>query len=602
MGGRINYGPSFADGEMRYLSPSTITTGDASSDGGCLRKVWFQIRLGIRSPTSKSQQVGIDLHAEIERYHLTGVKNLGPLAMSGFHAIPEPGPDLHVEKELCKTLETAPLRVAGVPLVGYIDLVHARGTNKGGTSIDDVQDPPNTVEVLDYKSTGDAKWVKSAQIMSRTPQMTSYGKWVLAVAPRTEHVRLSHLYFFTKTAAPARKVTLRVLPEQIDRQWEHVEGVGRLIVDAVRETNPDRVDANTRSCDKYGGCPARSVCSAGMHSGLRAIVGASAAQGLGEDMSIDFLSQLRGGTPSPVAASLGIGALVAPTTQPSSGFGGIIQADAAPPVPDPSIAAMAELAAEEAAAKERQDFLALATRVEAHGLGFPHLAGDAAKIYGQARGYPLTNGGYAGTGALAAKKADGTSITISDVATMAQLVVELDALKKAAPAVAAPVALLPPDAPAAAVPPPPMTIAAPPDEKPKRGKKEKPVEVLSSALPVTAAPSTGAFNLVIDAVVDASPSATSLAPLVDQLCANLLKRFADQGWQIADIRCAPSESPLGFGRWRGALAAYAREQIMEVPAGIYTLDSRGSEITEVVIEALRSHVRLTGGVFIRGLR
>jgi hypothetical protein len=103
-------------------------------------------------------------------------------------------------------------------------------------------------------------------------------------------------------------------------------------------------------------------------------------------------------------------------------------------------------------------------------------------------------------------------------------------------------------------------------------------------------------------------------PLVDHLVSSLQKHFEGQGWQIADIRCAPSESPLGFGKWKGGLHAHTLEQAPKLPAGsVLTIDTRGNEFAEIVAGALAQYARATGaftliidavvdGSVIRGIR
>ncbi len=619
------HGKPVVDGVLRYSSPSTLTTSDPASDGGCLRKAWYQVILGIRSPTSKSQQTGTDMHAEIEEYLKTGEKKLGPLAMSGFYMIPQPGPDLLVEKAICETLDTATVRAAGVPIVGFIDLVHARGTNQGGTSIEDVLDPRNTVEVLDWKTTSDVRWIKSAAQIGAAIPMVAYGKWVITVAPSTEHVRLSHCYFVTRGSARPRKVTLRVLPEQIEKNWEHVEGTARSLKHAVAESNPDRVPANLRACDKYGGCPAREVCSAGMHGGLRRIVGATAAQSLGDStMGIDFLDQLRGAgnppaaPPPPVAATFGLGGILDAPATPGVDSAAKAEARAAH-----EAAELAKIQAEEAAAKERQQFLALCDKIDQFGkvipgLGFPHLGGDAAKVYAAAKGYQLNGGGYAGSGKLGTVKPDGSpGLMITSAHDMAALVLELEAHAKQvqAPVQAAPAGLLSPETPPSAAPQPPpapqvMTITTPPDEP--KAKKAKKAASPPPAEPVAATPAPAAQDVAGTPTAPGKP--ISLAPFVDHVVGSLQKHFEGQGWQIADIRCAPQESPLGFGKWKGGVHAHTLEQAPKLPIGaVLTIDTRGSEFAEIVAGALAQYARATGaftlvidaavdGSVIRGIR
>jgi hypothetical protein len=73
-----------------------------------------------------------------------------------------------------------------------------------------------------------------------------------------------------------------------------------------------------------------------------------------------------------------------------------------------------------------------------------------------------------------------------------------------------------------------------------------------------------------------------LAPYVRGLCEKLEKEF-----NAADIRCAPKDSVLAFGGWRGVLAAAVRAE--PPAAGFYRLDVRMSEIHQVVLETLRAH-------------
>src|SRR5438552_1134802 len=91
------------------------------------------------------------------------------------------------------------------------------GQGAGGSS------GSNTIEVIDWKTTSRADFIKPAEVMARTLQMTIYGKWITTCVPEVEHVRLSHVYFLTRGTGDARKVSLRLLPEQIDRHWLRVE-------------------------------------------------------------------------------------------------------------------------------------------------------------------------------------------------------------------------------------------------------------------------------------------------------------------------------------------------------------------------------------------
>jgi hypothetical protein len=94
---------------------------------------------------------------------------------------------------------------------------------------------------------------------------------------------------------------------------------------------------------------------------------------------------------------------------------------------------------------------------------------------------------------------------------------------------------------------------------------------------------TAGIHLFTDGVPikTAANDARPLDPYVDSLERALREKYVPAG----DIRCAPDESPLAFGKWRGVLAAFARQS--PPAAGTYYVDTRGREIVEVVVDALR---------------
>lgn len=638
------YGRTIVDGELQFASPTSLTLADPDSEG-CFRKFWYQVLRGIKSPPTKSQQIGVDLHAEIERYLLTGEKRLSSLALSGLHAIPDPippgapagtkpGSDLGIELDIGGgSLAVAPVRADGLPVVGYIDLVHERGTNKGTDDVLQAFDPPNTIEVIDWKTTGDKKWIKSPNEMARTIQMTTYARWAFTVAPKAEHVRLSHVYFVTRGAAHARKVSLRVVREPIERRWEQIEALARTLRHVARETDPDKVPANLNACGAYGGCPAREVCTAAMRQALADFVGPVEAdkhfpKEHKDDMGLTLLDQIRQkAAAKPEIQPATVVSPAAPTgdlpaAQLSSGFGGVVHGnDAAKKAAEEAAAkqkaeaeALARLQAEEEATRALVQFTEALQALEALRCGLPQLSGDAAALYAKVKNHAPA-AGFAGSGHVG-------QINVSDVATMQKLAAEvLEAVRsgalvpepeKAAPAApTAPIGgLLSPETPAskpaAAAPALPAIEGAPADappaEKPatKKGKKAKEELASVPASPTASMPSPlpvivpDAINLFVDVLID-QPIATSFQPILDKACTDLCTKFG-----AADLRCAPDQTPLAFGKWKGALTAYLRE--IEVPPSTYVLDTQGSEIAQVAAEAMRLRCRQTGGIFLRGVR
>lgn len=84
---------------------------------------------------------------------------------------------------------------------------------------------------------------------------------------------------------------------------------------------------------------------------------------------------------------------------------------------------------------------------------------------------------------------------------------------------------------------------------------------------------------------------TPLHPYLAKICRELCDEHG-----ALDVRCAPSDSHLAFGRWKGYVAERIRQQ---PPANdSYSLDTRGSEIAEVAADVLRE----IAPVFVRGIR
>jgi hypothetical protein len=104
----------------------------------------------------------------------------------------------------------------------------------------------------------------------------------------------------------------------------------------------------------------------------------------------------------------------------------------------------------------------------------------------------------------------------------------------------------------------------------------------------------------LEVFVDAIPNREfeSLAPYVDNMLAFLSKTYNPNGLQ--DVRCAPKESPLGYGGWRGAVRAIVIEKPPQ-PATYY-LDTRNNELMAEVADAMRVVCERTQSLYVRGVR
>lgn len=121
-------------------------------------------------------------------------------------------------------------------------------------------------------------------------------------------------------------------------------------------------------------------------------------------------------------------------------------------------------------------------------------------------------------------------------------------------------------------------------------KKASPQDAAAGATP--AVETDTAMNIFVNAIP--SDAFESLHPYIDELCAALCAEYS-----AADVRCAPKEGPLGYGKWPGAVAALARQN--PPGAGNWYVNTKGNDIAAVVADALRGKAIESGGLYVEGV-
>lgn len=624
--------------ELRFVSVSAINSADAA-DGGCPRKWAFRYIDGIKQPETDKQRRGVEGHAEIEAYETTGdSRAVGPEVAQGLHVVPEPGADLNVEWDVLKwpgvvypdplteahsaaLLHSAPVKYAGVPLTGFIDCWHRRGTNKGTMDITQVRDPAGTLEVIDWKFVGSMQYAKGESELAHMTQLASYGRWAFTVYDDVPAVRLS-LGYFPRKGRP-QKVSKLVHREDVEEQCDHAAGVVRLLQHVAKEPSAESVEANTSACDKYGGCFYRSLCSAPMRTTLSMLVGKTMAEAA--------IARASGAPAAPVPA----GNFVPLARVKAPAMASLLKKPT-PTLSAPAKPTEAEIAAEQARLAEAEkrarlqaavpaDFPAACNRVKKHNLGFPTLLAAAARALHAMEGLD-SDAEVKGTG-------DISYVNIEACADMTTLADELD---QQAAENGESVPVLPPDAPASdpakaadmlpeegevggeeeapvaeaapAVEAKPAEVAKP-VEAPKKTRSKKP------AVGVAADPRKADYGRPVDEdgnVTDEPERARAIHVFVD--VSTTVPAVSLDAWALGlaeslavasglkDVRIAPEGHNLAFAKWRGALAAMAAEApLPPSPSGNYILHTYG-EILGVVAEALVSRALATGGAYTRGAR
>jgi hypothetical protein len=580
--------------DLRYTSVSQVVKARS-----CLRQWFFEKVLQKLPEKDTWQNAGTDLHEDIKQYYRSGgINTLGPLAMTGKHLLPDPGPDLWVEREISglPQLSAPKLFLDGVPFIGAPDLMHTRGTNKGAEDFDDTIDPAHTLEVCDHKSTGGDKANKKPLAYALTSnqlrtdvQMVGYAQYGLEVIPALQYVRLSHHYFLTTKSAPAVKRTVLVPADEIRETWESFSPVVRSMRQAAKCGDQDDVPANTKACEAYGGCKHMVYCHAG-----------------------NPLARMMASVTSEETRTMGLlDRLNIPGKADAPDVGVAINMDA-------QIAALANKeAATKAPAYVLPDGFADAYKViQAAGLGWPVVKGDAARAKAFVEGVAYTpDAAYAGSGTLGSLPPQDDPkviVEIADNLCARDASLRARALGTNAQVVAtiAPGQVNPPDQPksdpvahttVAAVNTPAATQETTTTEapKPKRGRPpgsgRKPKADAAMAIPTGGEPVDG-FNLYVDCMV--SPADTSLHDYVDALVQEICAHFTESdGKPAVDIRCATNKALAG-GAWRGVLSQVTKEAVTEgkIPSGNYDLYTQGDEVCQVVATALRS----VADIYVRG--
>lgn len=657
------YGKSVVDGRVRFLAPTTIQKADPNDPGGggCLRRWFYEKVMGFKPDDEEKPwlDLGKQCHGEVEHLIKTGENVLGRITSSTRRfAEPFIGRPVLVEYDIGggnPDLSLATLTAAGIPIVGYVDIISdLPALGEDGELTDD---PPGTIEELDWKFGGAKKgadrgdFSKSGSDLLIDTQMIASAEWISRKLERAGkpawHHRLSHVYTNTKGRSESSKATVRVDREHIARRWEYVDAVARTIADVARETSPDRVPANTNACGSFGGCPFAKpgVCSAFDFNSLDSFFGGTGSMGLMDSLNLGGVTPPAPAAPAPVAPPV-------VAASPAGVHATIPGHDIAS-----QMAALMGGAPAAAAPAFTVEFANAVDEIAAKGYGFPPLAGDAAKAFAhlmRSRGHNVPDApAYPGAGEL------GQIAAAQDQARVVGMAAELRPLpvKGTAPVVAPP-----PAAPAVVVSQAPGLLSA---ESPISGTFSPtalPIEGFGAPTPanpgttpgvgvpglIASVPASVAAPIIAAGATSAPPALPDVAPVAPRTRKPRTKKpdtapagasadavatagedpawlFVDCRPNIAhddlqehittwlvgmakhykcdplDVRCASKEETrLAFGAWKGAVQAVAAAAAKHLAAGAWYLDTRGSETNEAVLEGLRA-----SGVFemiVRGVR
>lgn len=571
---------------LEKVSVSQIASFDPTQPAGCPRRWWFRYVAGKPEPETVSKSKGKDFHTSIEHYLKTGEDVLSPEVRAGKHLIRR-GERQHVEVQVPDRVFRLGLDFAGVYLSGRIDLLDCGTVHLDGEGAEVSED---VIEVLDWKTTSSiAAYGKSGAALLTDPQMVGYGLAVLNADKYADRVRLSHVYFQTRGQKLAAKRT-------IVATRDHLEGEHRRLIAVVNDmqrvaeiSDASEVPKNLLACSAYRGCPHASYCPKTEAERLKNI--------WRTPMS------LRRATPAPQTQ-------VTPAQQPAPAAPPAQAVHTAPVQPaTTTYPVRAEIEAKLRAEIERTD----------DGEGCAD-CGEELTIRNVSR---LTDGTIKHIGCKGAPPQitppDQPVITLAQsfepvppesIQTLPAAARELAAQnveprRETAKSEAQGAAEAPKRGrgrPRKTEPEPESQPGSPPAAVEQRTERAAVQEAEHTRtdirpalqahesrdlaqseqheLPASAVPEN--TILIVDALVETCEMVYDLGPEVDALAEQLARQH-----NAADLRCAPADSPLSFGKWKGALTAVLRAEFTP-RTSLCGLRCLGDEVREVAAQAIAS--------------
>ena len=629
--------------KLEKVSVSQIAAFDSTQPAGCPRRWWFRYVDGRKEPETVAKARGTDFHKEIEHYLLTGEDVLRPEVRVGKHLIDRTDSQL-IEVSIPHSTTKGSIGLlfpddstqTYTQLVGRVDRFDEGSLHLDGEGNAVLDGFP---EILDWKTTSSiAAYAKSGAQLATDPQMIGYASALFRpdgvqgiVSDSVTHVRLSHVYFQTRGARAAAKRTIVASREHV------TEGYHRLceVVDDMRKVARlpvvDDVPKNLSACSAYGGCPHAAYCPK---------TSAEALRGIWSKTDMSLLTHMKKSTLVPHAAAQQI----APPAIP------VAPAATLTPVAAPNAAQAARAAAlraelqalEQQSAEESDDATceACGEDLTIHNLSrlqdgtirhigcksapAPITPPDQPPITQRFEPVPAESIAALPPAARAAaeaapppapvekrrpgrpRKAPAPAGQVAEHTVPAAVPVQ--EIRKVDPVTAAAEAQDVADAREGA-----SRVQIPEAAlEPVREAREATVREVAESREIlrqacdhmdrrlarlnlsehvaeqTEVRTFGPFNiLLLDCCVElpganGRPDVLDLGPELDGYAQSLAQKH-----NAAELRCAPSDGPLSYGKWQGALTAVLRE-CFKVPAThrVFTLRTRGDAVRELAAAAI----------------
>lgn len=329
---------------MDLVSASQISKFNGPRNDGdeaCQRKWGWAYIAGIKEPTGPAAALGTECDdTQLQPYlrdgraiDFTRQSSSGYIVAPGLSYLPKPkAPGIMVQRHFVIPSPTwVDGKHAGFGYQGYLDLWDLSGRHMPDLAFDPKQFGSGTRAlvngsfppvVADFKTTGNWKYAKDQDALSRDVQAMLYATWAMYfTGART--VDLVWIYFATKGKRQSKRTHLRVHADHVAEQFSRINDTA-VQMHGIRKSGIHPLDLpfNSDMCERMGGCPYRHKCNLSPGDIVDAKAARERARKGISDMSnaptaTSLLSRLRaqkagGTTPPPAPAPTSAPAAAAP--------------------------------------------------------------------------------------------------------------------------------------------------------------------------------------------------------------------------------------------------------------------------------------------------
>jgi hypothetical protein len=242
---------------IRQVSPSQIVTWRE-----CQRKWAWRHIAKVVLPPHKSAQLGTETHTQLETYLGGGAldfsKQSAYIAGAALSFLPPPNTKgLELEKHFTFQSE------GGYIYHGYMDVVGPDSSVFPNIPSPYVDGSVDLIPVVsDHKTSSNFIYAKTADDLRKDPQGVIYAMAAFDLYPTATRVDLIWHYMMTKGARKTKRVHLRVLKEEVLKEFVAIElSAAQIAATHQASPNPLSLPSTTTECGKYGGCPYRHLCT-----------------------------------------------------------------------------------------------------------------------------------------------------------------------------------------------------------------------------------------------------------------------------------------------------------------------------------------------------